>query len=223
LDGPFFILNAAIYDLHLPAMNEAFWQLIAHPSIEWIITGLNIVFLLLVINENILCWPFGIVASILSVLIFLSPDVQLYSEALLYSVYVVLGVYAWINWRRSSAKDKMPIRQESYMYHGVLIAIGLIMWAGLAKFFSFYTDSQMPWADAFSTSFAFIATYLEAQKVLRSWVYWIIINAFSVWLYQARDLHVLSYMMIGFAIFSVVGFYKWSNSYKLQAANALED
>lgn len=199
-------------------------ELLNSAAFEWIILGLNFVFLTLIILENIWCWLFGITASILSVLIFLSPSVALYSEALLYSTYVVLGIYAWITWNKNKQKNGVvPIIKLPLIRHLPYIAIGAFLTYGLGWFFDTYTESKLPWADAFSTSFAFVATYLEAKKILNSWVYWIILNFFSVWLYRTRNLEVMSYMMIGFALFSIVGLAVWMKSYKKQSKPPFND
>lgn len=96
------------------------------------------------------------------------------------------------------------------------LGIGGVVWFMLGYFFKTYTNSSLPWADAFSTSFAFVATYLEARKILESWYYWLVLNLFSIWLYLVRDLPVMSGMMIGFFIFSIVGLLAWKKSYETQ-------
>ena len=143
--------------LLLPTMSET-----VSSVLEWVVLSLNVVFLLLLIRENIWCWIFGIVASLISVVLFF--EAKLYSETLLYSVYVILGIYAWIHWHTNSKKAPMPIQTKSILYHGQALAIGVLVWFGLGFFFKTYTDSNLPWADACSTSFAFVATYLEAKK-----------------------------------------------------------
>lgn len=183
-------------------------------GLEWLALGLNFVFIILLIRENIWCWLFGIIASAITVgLVFYS---KLYSETLLYSVYVVLGIYAWITWNKNSLKSPMPIQIKRSIYYGISIFIGLVLWLGLGYFFGKYTDSELPWADAFTTAFAFVATYLEAKKVLHHWIYWIIVNLCSIWLYQSRDLPILAMMMVGFAIFSIAGFIIWKKRYSQQ-------
>ncbi len=198
------------YDLHLPTMSETMTSVL-----EWVVLGLNVVFLLLLIRENIWCWIFGIVASLISVVLFF--EAKLYSETLLYSVYVVLGIYAWIQWHTNSKKTPMPIQTKSLVFHGKALVICFLVWFGLGFFFKTYTDSNLPWADACSLSFAFVATYLEAKKVLHHWIYWIGVNVFSIWLYHTRSLPVLALMMFGFTIFSVVGYIAWQKRLKLQA------
>lgn len=184
--------------------------------LEWTALLLNAVFIILLIRENIWCWLFGIVASIISVALFF--DAKLYSETLLYSVYVVLGVYAWINWKKHNVHAALPIVSESGIYHRNMIGIGVVVWFGLGYFFKNYTDSNLPWADACTTSFAFVATYLEAKKVLHHWIYWIFVNLFSIWLYYTKELPVLAMMMFGFAVFSVIGYISWSKRLARQKA-----
>ncbi len=182
--------------------------------LEWTVLGLNVVFLFLIIKEIIWCWPFGILASAISVFLFI--DASLFSETLLYSVYVILGVYAWINWHKNSKKTPMPILVKQRKYHLVTIIIGGALWLMLGYFFDTFTSSKLPWADAATTSFAFVATYLEAKKILHHWVYWILVNAFSVWLYHTRELKIMAVMMIGFTIFSIVGYIIWKQRFRNQ-------
>lgn len=174
---------------------------------QWIVLGLNFVFILGVIREKVWAWPIGIIASAISVWLFI--DVKLFSEALLYSVYIVLGFYGWFRWMPGRNSKSRPITEASPKIHLFSILIGLLTWVVLGSFFQRFTDSALPYADAFSTAFAFVATYLESEKYLRHWWYWIVLNAFSIWLYHTRGLDVMALMMLGFTAFSVVGFNSW--------------
>jgi nicotinamide mononucleotide transporter len=206
---PFLFMCTQITFYFCPRMTDSI-----NTMLEWSVLGLNLVFIILLIRENIWCWLFGIIASIISVYLFL--DAKLYSETLLYSVYIILGIYAWIHWQANSVKATMPIQYKKGDYHLVVIAIGVAVWFGLGYFFKTQTDSKLPWADAFSTSFAFVATYLEAKKILHHWLYWIVINIFSIWLYRARELNIMALMMLGFAVFSIVGFIIWTKKHRTE-------
>ena len=76
----------------------------------------------------------------------------------------------------------------------------------------------MPYADAFSTAFSFLATYMEAKKIISTWYFWIILNTFSVWLYWSRGLEVYALLMIVYAVLSVVGLLAWRKSLETQSA-----
>ena len=54
----------------------------------------SLTYLVLLIKEKIACWFFGIAASIISIYIFYKTG--LYSEAILYSFYVIIGFYGFL-------------------------------------------------------------------------------------------------------------------------------
>jgi len=187
--------------------------------LEDITAVFNLLFVILLIRESIWCWFFGIVGSLLAVVLFLTPDVKLYSEALLYFVYVVLGVYGWFTWSRRGLTERMPIVRWSAMSHVIAIATSCGIWYLMGQWMKNNTDASMPWADAFSTSFSLVATWLETQKVLSGWIYWIGLNSFSIWLYTQRGLKSMALLMLIFAILSIVGYVRWRKEYKIQQEN----
>ena len=146
---------------------------------------------------------------------FLTPDVKLYSEALLYFVYAVLGIYGWYSWREKRNVKKTIVKWPLRL-HFLAISVGGLMWFLLGRFMISNTEAELPWADAFSTSFSFVATWLEAKKVLSGWVYWIGLNFFSVWLYLERDLESMAMMMIVLGALSITGLVRWNKRYKIQ-------
>ena len=183
--------------------------------LEWIAVAFNLLFIVLLVKKNILCWIFGILGSLLSVFLFLSPEVKLYSEAILYGVYALLGIYGWYMWRGRKESDFTIITWD-IPFHVLSILIGLFIWIALGYVMTNYTSAQTPWADAFSTSFGFVATYLEAKKVLQGWYYWIVLNLFSIFLYASKNLDILALMMVVYSVLSVIGLIRWRKDYKAQ-------
>ena len=72
--------------------------------------------------------------------------------------------------------------------------------------------------DAFTTTFSFIATYMEITKVLEAWGYWLILNLASIWLYQDRNLDIYALLIGIYSIMSVWGFITWQKAYRQQTA-----
>lgn len=175
--------------------------------------GLNLIFVLGVIRERIWCWPFGILGSLAGVYLFI--DVKLYSEAILYSFYVLFGIYGWWNWTRP--KKPLSVNERSLPFHIAFLLLGLAGALGLGSFFDQYSDAEKPYEDAFSTIFSFIATFFEAKKILSSWIYWIGLNTFSVYLYYSRGLEIYGALMILYFVLSVIGYLEWRKKY--QAVN----
>ena len=60
-------------------------------NLELIAVILGLIYLILLIKEKIACWIFGILSSAISIYLFYS--IQLYSEAILYFYYVIIGIY----------------------------------------------------------------------------------------------------------------------------------
>lgn len=175
-------------------------------------TIFNLLFLFLVIKENIWCWLFGILGSLLSIYLFL--ETKLYSEAILYSYYVVMGVYGWVKWSNKKDNEQLPVTDFAIKWHILWIIVCVILTSSLAWFFDSYTDANNPYIDAFTTIFAFFATYLEATKIRSVWYYWIVINGTSVWLYLHRGLEIYAILMLIYFILSFTGLVSWQKSYK---------
>lgn len=184
-------------------------------SLEWLSVVFNLAFVVLIIKEQKIAWPLGIIGSFLSVYLFIAT--QLYSEAILYLYYVFMGFYGWFIWSRAS-QGTLPIVRWNITKHVFAILVAVIATGALGYFFDTKTDAAMPYADAFSTAFSFLATYLEAKKIISTWYFWIILNTFSIWLYWSRGLEVYALLMIVYAVLSVVGLLTWRKSLAAQRA-----
>jgi len=174
---------------------------------------LNLTFVILMINQKILAWPFGILGSLIS--IYLVWEQSLYSESILYSYYVFMGIYGWIHWTKKNDIE-IPILTWKLKDHLILISVSITLALIQGYLFSHFTEAKNPFVDAFTTIFSFSATYMQARKVLSSWVYWLLINAVSVGLYFVRGLPFYAIQMIVFSVLSVVGFLKWKKEVAIQ-------
>lgn len=187
--------------------------------IEILATSANLVFVILLIREKILCWPFGIAGSLLSIYLFI--DARLYSEAFLYLFYVVFGIWGWTRWHRREEDDNNPVDRWRWFIHLAAIIGCSALALSLGYSVAHFTDAERPFFDAFTTLFSFLATYLEVAKVLEAWVYWIVINVASIWLYQDRSLDIYALLIGLYAVLSVWGYYSWRKAWQAQAAERI--
>lgn len=180
--------------------------------VEAVSVLLNLAFLALLIRRSKWCWPLGIIGSSLGVFLFIAPgaEVKLYSEAILYSYYIWIGVYGWYKWEEE--KDDVKIVGWSLKQNAIAFAIGLVSFPVLGYFMDTYFDSNSPYLDALTTSFSFIASYMQARRVLTSWHFWIVINAVSIYLYLNRGLNLYAELMVVYFVFSLYGLYQWRKS-----------
>ncbi|MGY0407232.1 MAG: nicotinamide riboside transporter PnuC [Polaribacter sp.] len=183
--------------------------------LEIIAVIFSLIYLMLLIKEKIACWFFGISSSIISIYIFYS--IGLYSESLLYFYYIIVGIYGYQLWKKSSnKKEALKVSTIGIKKHLLIVLIGIITSVILGYFFDQNTNAINPYLDASTTIFSFIASFLEAKKILSAWVFWLFINAATVVLYFQQNLSYYLALTILYFLFSIVGYIRWKKSYEIQ-------
>lgn len=184
--------------------------------LEILAVGFNLIYLFLLMKERISCWYFGIVGSLIS--IFLFYRIGLYSESILYIYYVVIGIYGFKFWsKKSNGSTQLIITPIHLKKHFVFwIVIGTILAISLGSFFKEFTDATNPYLDAFTTIFSFIASYLEARKIISSWIYWMVINTATLVLYFEQQLWLYLALTLVYVVFSVLGYFEWKKKIEFQ-------
>ena len=167
----------------------------------------GVLYTVLMAQNKISCWIFGIIGSLLSVYLFVE-YAKLYAEAVLYVFYVFAGIYGWIEWEKQKTVD--VVYQQKMSTHIKLIlsgtVISLVLYFGLTYFFK---EAEKPLIDSFTTVFSFIATYLMAKKWIENWYYWLVIDAVSTYLYYTRELEIYALLMLVYTVLVVYGYWQW--------------
>lgn len=184
--------------------------------VEILATCASLLYVIFMVRENIACWAFGIASSLLSIYLFI--EVQLYSESMLYLFYAAMGVWGWMRWHRRSELDSNPVVRWRFDSHLRAIVLAIVIALGLGYVMQNYSDAQRPVFNAFTTAFSVLGTYLEISKVLEAWLYWLIINLASVWLYHDRDLDIYAVLIGFYSVLSVWGYWRWRRTYRMQLA-----
>lgn len=186
---------------------------------ERIATLTGLIYIVLSVRQNPLCWPFGIVSTgIWMVVVFMG---RMYMDSVLNLVYVVLGFYGWYQWLRGG-EDNTPLKVQtvSKKLWAVLIAIGVATTIPLGLFSQHVLEASFPWWDTVTTVISLIAQYLLAKKYLENWLLWIVADAVYIWLYIAKGWHGYSMLMVVYTLMAVLGFYSWYKSRKADLAVA---
>lgn len=197
--------DTSIVEKLMEAMQAMHWL-----EVGAVLTG--IIYVVLAARENIWCWLFGIISSILSIYLFVIS--KLYAESILYFYYVLAGIYGWIVWRKRTQETGLKISTWPISYHLITIGVGVILSFALAAILRNYTDAALPLIDSHTTIFSFIATFMVTRKVLENWLYWIIIDVISIGLYSSRQLYLYALLMLVYSIIAVWGFKAWKTQYK---------
>jgi nicotinamide mononucleotide transporter len=178
-----------------------------------------IAYLLLVIRENVLCWPAALISVLLSLVVFY--DAKLYMESALQVFYAGMAIFGWYQWRYGGGRGEgVAITRWSSRQHAVVIAsvVALSLVAGAVL--RDHTDAAFPYLDSFTTIAALVTTYMVAKKVLENWIYWFVIDAMSVYLYGARGLFLFAGLFIGYLVLIVIGFRAWTRQWHVERAAA---
>jgi nicotinamide mononucleotide transporter len=88
---------------------------------------------------------------------------------------------------------------------GITTLISLFIGYGMAT----YTQAAFPYLDAATTCFAVMTTYLVAKKVLENWLYWVVIDLVSIYLYLSKGLMLTSLLFVLYVGLAVVGYFLW--------------
>jgi len=185
-------------------------QIISQLNFNWSIIEstavfFSVLYVILAIKENIWCWGAAAISVILY--IYICYTAQLYTETGLQFFYLLMAIYGYYHWNKNDSSLK--IQQWTITKHLFILLLGALLTFLMGFYFSIYTNAAMPLVDSFTTVFSVFATYMVTKKVIENWLYWIVIDAVSVYLYFSRDLHLTSLLFLVYTIIAIFGYFAW--------------
>ena len=126
--------------------------------------------------------------------------------------YLLISIYGWHHWTKGTRKnnaDKLPVTRIKSKTTISLFLIFILLWLSIAVILIYFTDSDVPWGDAFITAGSIIGTWMLARKILEHWIIWIIVDAVSVGLYLFKEMHPTVLLYFIYTIIAVYGFFHW--------------
>ena len=183
-------------------------QMMASGALELTAVVFAIAYLLLAVREHIACWYAAFVSTAIFLYIFF--DVKLYMESGLQVYYLAMAVYGWTQWRQKggeAAQGTLAISTWSAQQHVIALSLIVVATASSTYLLQTYTDAELPLLDSFTTWGAIVTTFMVARKILENWIYWLVIDAISIYLYLDRELYFTSLL---FAVYIVIIFFGWA-------------
>ncbi len=173
----------------------------------------SILYLYFSIRQNILLWPMGIISALLYMVVFYQS--KFYADMGLNGYYVVISIYGWIIWKQGSSNSEkgLPIRRVNLKLALILLTITVAAFLGIGEVLARYTDSPIPYWDAFTTAVSFTATWMLARKILEHWILWVIVDTVSMGLYLYRGLYPTLVLFVIYTAMAVVGFIEWKKAH----------
>jgi len=154
----------------------------------------------------------GWLAGILSCAIILWKDIvqyTLYADAGLQVYYIIMGGIGFGFWKRDRvAKGAFGTREWPLGRHIWIWIIGAMFSVTLGKWLS-NTPAALPFIDSITTVFAILATGLMVLKLRSNWIYWMVIDAAYMYIYQRQGAYYFALLSFVYLVLSVYGYWSW--------------
>ncbi|OCL86319.1 Nicotinamide riboside transporter PnuC [Aliarcobacter thereius] len=175
---------------------------------EFIAVILSIIYLLLAIKQN--AW--GFLAAFISTLIYsiIFFDATLFMSSLLNAYYLLMAIYGFYSWKKGfKNSEELKVSSLKVKTHFILILSLTILSIIIGYIMDNYTNASFAYLDSFITIFALCTTYLLAKKILENWIYWIVIDSSSIYLYYQKDLFFTSFLFLIYTILATFAYFSW--------------
>ena len=93
----------------------------------------------------------------------------------------------------------------------ILLGLGILGTVTLGTAFDQFTDADIPYWDAFTSSFSVVGTYMQARKHLQNWLLWLVIDAVYIGVYWYKGLNAFALLSIIYLGLAAYGYWKWRN------------
>lgn len=164
-------------------------------------------------KENILVYPTGLVATIISVYILLKD--QLFGDMMMNFYFAIMSVYGWWNWARTKDNKKV-VRISRTNTKEKIIGFGLFVLTMVITYMV-YKSSGAPidtsnYIDILTSGMFFTGMWYMAKKKIENWTLWIIADIITVPLYAYRGWGMLSLQYLIFTILAIQAYFLWRKS-----------
>lgn len=162
------------------------------------------------IKEKWIAWPLGFLAVTLYA--YSCFQSQLYGEFFLQMIYAILAIYGWYTWRKNSHSNLEVSKLSIFQYiTSILGGVGLSL---LSYYLLKNLGSSLPVLDGITNGFAIVATILAARKKIENWMFWIPINATTIWMMLVKGMPFYAVLYLCYLLFAILGYFQWKKSLK---------
>lgn len=177
--------------------------------LEIVGVGLAILYLLMAIFHLRSCWYAAIFSSAVYIPVF--DSAKLYMDAGLQVFFIAGGAYGLWQWKKVALENhnKTAVRSWARRNHVILIASGVVIALLIGRVLQSYTDAAYPMLDSMITVFSIANTFLNAWKLIESWIYWVVIDLVAAGVFAAKGLTATSGLYVLFAALAFFALIKW--------------
>lgn len=183
-------------------------------SLDILVLVTGVAYAILAARRNRLCWIAGAVSSACAAV--LSGVNKLPMQAALQIFYLGMSAYGWWSWTRSSTKGELDVSLWPHSSHLIgalaIIALSFASAYGLRQ----GTAADWPLLDSLTTFFSLLATWLAARGKLENWLYWVVINAATIYLFVVQRMWGMATLSALLTVIAGAGYITWRRRYRSQ-------
>lgn len=183
-------------------------------SWEMFAVFLSIIYLFLAIKQNIWCWFAAFFSTLIYSILFF--DASLLMDSALNIFYLVMAIYGWYSWKYSNginSHENLEISSYGLIKNLKIISLLTIISLTLGFYMANYTSADYAYLDTFTTVFAVFATYMLTKKVLENWLYWVIIDFVSIYIYINKGFYLTTVLFALYTLLALIAYRQWKKEY----------
>lgn len=172
-------------------------------------------------RQNIWTWPFGLVYAFISIYLFWQQS--LYGQLALHVYFVVMNAYGWYYWLYGKREEgDLLVSSTPWPTFAWVLGLAVLGSLLLAVGFGHFTDSQWPYLDFPLTVLSVAAMWLQAQKKIENWWFWIVVDVAYVGMFwvTANYFYLLLYLI--YVPMAIEGLRLWQRSRRVSELAAAQ-
>ena len=161
-------------------------------------------------KENILVYPTGIIATVLTVYILYKAGYL--AEMTLNIYFSIMSIYGWINWSRKNDNEHVVMISRTNTKQKIIGIILFFLTIAVTYIVYHIFDKEIlpaNYIDIILSGIFFTGMWYMAMKKIENWTLWIIGDAIAVPLYADRGLGMLALQYIIFTILAILAYLEW--------------
>ncbi|HEY1725606.1 MAG TPA: nicotinamide riboside transporter PnuC [Steroidobacteraceae bacterium] len=182
--------------------------------LEGVAVLLGVAYVLLILKRQRFGWVAGGVSS--AIYVYLAASARLPMQSLLNAYYVAMAVYGWHSWSRAQQQGAARVTRWPLPYHAAAV-VGIVLLSLISShWLALETRAAWPLLDSLTAAISLLATWLVARMKLENWLYWIIADAITAFLFAAQGHPYTSVLFVIYLTIASVGFFEWLGLYRRQ-------
>ena len=195
-------------------MEFAIYDITFVKIVELIAVIFGLAYVVLAIRIHHWCWYMTLCSGALFLWLFW--NVELYLMSLLQIFFMGIAIYGLFKWDPNSKESEKQITKIKLKNHLYILSLIVLFSTIIGWFLSQFTDDALPYLDTVTTVASLVTSWMVAKKILENWLYWIVIDAISIYIYSERGLYLTVLLFTIYLIMAALGYHQWKRSYRQQ-------